>query len=234
MTAIYTTPRIAHLIAAGKVTQHRHPLTSANASRLPWAMGHSHAVAPLGRTELCRVVAIRVRQAPVGELAPRDLHDTGHRTRLDLARWWLRTQITRHEREGKPWTDEEILAQFDGRHAAKPAWILEMRLDTSHQPRLLHEDPAQGYTPLPMRAAQGEPEAVGDWDLERQVEPARARHAALRGLIEQQQVDERDTLQARLERAQAVALARGVDIRSEARLIERRIEQLEQKLARAT
>jgi hypothetical protein len=232
VTGIYTTARIAHLIAAGNVTQHLAPVTRAHEGRLPWMPGKSHAVIPLGRQTLCRVIVHRLRHVELGALQPRDLHETGHRTTLDLARWWLRTSIARQERTGDAWSDEQILARF-ARHKRKVAWALEFALDTSHLPRLLHEDPAQGYTALTQQAAVGEPEAVSAWEVERQVDGAQARHAARRGLIEQQRLDEHATLEQRLERALTRAAEHGIDVRAERRVLEQRIHRIERKIAGA-
>jgi hypothetical protein len=232
VTQITTTARIAHLIAEGKVTQHRAPYLPAHEGKLPWAPGHSHAVVPLGRRTVCRVVVVRWAHVQLGDLTPADMHDTGHRTRLDLARWWLRTQILRRVAAGKPWTDDEILDTFEARHANRIAWRLDFAVDRSHEPRLLHEDPAQNYTSITAKAAQGEPEGVPAWHIERGVDAARARHTAGVGLVEQQQVEEITTLEGRLARLRQVAPARGIDVSSEIRAIERTIHRAERKLGR--
>jgi hypothetical protein len=230
VTEIFTTRRIAHQIAAGRVTLHLAPYTAAHEGKLPWRPGHSHAVVPQGKTTLCRVVVLRWRHVTIADLSPREFHDTGHRTRLDLARWWLRTLVTRRERDGRPITDEEVLARFEADHLDRVVWALTMALDTEHQPRMLHEDPAQGYTHLPHRAAQGEPEAVPAFVVERQVDAAHARAASGRGHIEQAHHDEHASLEQRLERVLTRAAARGVDVRDERRAIEQRIHRLERKI----
>lgn len=234
MTAIYTTARIAHLIADGKVVQHRAPNPTGNdIERTPWTPGHSHPVSAPGRPSICRVIVHQATPIQIGDLQPRDLHDTGHRTRLALAQWWLRTQIVRQNRTGEPWTNEQILDRFEKHHADRWGWTVVFALDTTHEPRLLHEDPAQGYTHLPQRAATGEPEAVPAWDLERQGPAARQRHSALVGLIEQEERERLVTLEERLERVMKKAKAQGIDIRDEQRVLEQRIYRLEQKVARA-
>jgi hypothetical protein len=234
VTAIYTTPRIAHLIAAGKVVQHRAPIRASNGARLPFHPGHAQTVRAPNRPALCRVVVVRTWHVALGELSPRDLHETGHASRLDLARWWMRDTAARWlEREGEEMPADLLLARFEKGPANDVVWGVTFELDRSHEPRLLHEDPAQGYTHLPEQAATAEPEAVPAYVVEREVEPARARHAAARGLLEQQALDEVRSLEARLTRLRERARATGVDIRPDLRVIEQRIHRAEQRTARA-
>lgn len=228
MTAIYTNSRIAGLIAAGKVRKHLAP-TRVDGQRSDWAPGHSHPVRVPGKPAVCRVLVSGIQLIDLHDLAARDLHDTGHRTTLALARWWLRGPIARRAATGSPWTDDEVLARFERQHDAVAVTFV---LDTMHQPRLLHQDPAQGYTHLPQLAATGEGEAVDAWDIERQAPAARERHRALIGLLEQQELEQQASLEARLQRLVQRARATGMDIRDELRVIEQRIHRVEQRVAR--
>lgn len=229
MTAIYTTPRVAHLIASGRVTEHRAPARPVTHGRLPWMPGHSHAVIPFGRTTLCRVKVTRLAHGVLGDITPQQLHANGHQSRVSFARDWMRRWVA--DQDEAP-ADAAVLARFDRIEAPKTVWILEFHLDREHVPKLLHEDPAQGYTHLPHHAAQGEPEAVPGYVVERGADAARDRHAALQGLIEQQEVRQLTDLEDRLARARQRAEARGIDVGNEMRVIEQRIHRIEQRLAR--
>lgn len=233
MTTVFTSRRIAHWIADGKVTIHVAPAPRTYRGPLPWLPGHSYPVRSGRGAATSRVVVTRVRHQALDELTPRELYDSGHRTRLELARWWLRNEIARQTRRGAPWDEDEILRRF-APHAARDAWRIDFGPDLEHQPRLLHADPSQGYTTLPQNAAAGEPEALGVRDLERIVDPARcrARDTPGRGYLEQRERDGKLTLEERLARLRARG-RRGVDVRPEVRIIERQIAKAEQKIEQA-
>lgn len=230
MTTIFTTRRIEHLIADGKVTVHVVPAPRVHTGPLPWMPSHSYPVRCGRGAARCRVVVNRIRHQALDELTPRDLYDSGHRTRLELARWWMRREIRNAVRRGDEWDDAEILRRF-APLAKLDVWRIDFARDLEHAPRLLHADPSQGYTTLPQLAAPGEPEALSARDLERVVNAAHARPTN-QGHQEQQARGDLDSLESRLSRIRARS-RRGVDVRSELRIIERQVQRAEGKIARA-
>lgn len=77
------------------------------------------------------------------------IHDAkaeGFRTTLDFKIYWLglhdKTWIARREKlvadeAAEPYTDDELLARFNERHAHRQVWVLTFQLDTAEQPRFL-------------------------------------------------------------------------------------------------
>ncbi len=233
MTAIYTSQRIAGLISAGKVRHHLAPAQASDGdARSTWGLGKSHPVRSPGRPSSCRVITQTAELAQLSDLQPRDLHDTGHRTTLALAQWWMRSHIARHNRHGEQWADSEVLARFNARYLQHWCWVVTFILDVEHTPRLLHADPAQNYTHLPQLAAAGEPEAVSAREIERGTEAARQRHRAHIGLMTQSSHNEKATLEERLRRVLEQSRKSGTTVRDELRVIDQRIHRIEQKLAR--
>lgn len=224
MTAIHVEPRIANLIAEGKVTQHRARMRLVDTD---WRVGQRHAIVPLGRRSICHVHLTDVARREVGELAVADMRALGHKTRAGFARAWLRQSLPKD----RVTSDDEVVELFERRAAIVLCWVLTFTVDREHEPRLLHEDPARNYTPTPHQAASGEGEAVSANDIEAWTEAAEARHAAHIGLLHQQDIEARDGLAARLARVQEVSSRRGIDTRSDLRVIERTLAAIERRLA---
>lgn len=231
MTAIHTTRHLAHLVADGKVVQHRARLHRSHRERCPWTTGHSHAlVAPRkgnqqGIETACRAIVTNSQIRPVGDLDQTDLRALGYKTRADFARAWIGQRLDQDA------DDHTVLLRFNVHHAHRPCWVLTLAVDLSHQPRLLHRDPALGYTHLPEMAADQEPEAVLGYVIELGTDAAQARHRAGIGLQHQEDVQSLQTLHERLERVDRLARERGLDTGSDRRVIERSIARLERRIA---
>jgi hypothetical protein len=112
--------------------------------------------------------------------------------------------------------------------AAGPAFELDRR----HIPRLLHRQSERGYTNNPRDAVPDEPEAVDAATQTRITAEARRRDTVRRGWLDQQLLDERASLEHRLDRARELARRRGIDVRQDVRIIERRILAIERKVTR--
>ncbi|WP_320672360.1 hypothetical protein [Patulibacter defluvii] len=222
MTAsIHTTPEIAHRMAKGTVRQHRARLRQPAAGRpleYPYRPGRSYTVVPAGKDAICRVAVTDVTVRQVGDLQPDDLDRLGHRRggRASFARHWLGSDA--------PDDDAELLARFDRYYAGRTCWVVTIEPDPTAAGTLLHRDPARNYTSQLALAAQGEPEAMIDHVPRWATSNAQAKR--------EQQIADAELALASL-RASLARLDRipGLDARTDRRVIERRIESIERKLA---
>jgi hypothetical protein len=178
--------------------------------------------------------------ALAGDVAFDAARAEGHRTRDDFKAAWVR----RHDRawvdRQEAWatgpdellSDEVLVERFDQRHAERPVWALFFEVDRAHVPRLLHRQSERGYTTTPRDAVPDEPEAVDAATQTRITAEARRRDTMRRGWLDQHLLDERASLEQRLDRARELARQRGIDVRQDVRIIERRIAAIERKATR--
>lgn len=113
------------------------------------------------------------------------------------------------------------------------AWLLAVTRQVHEPARLLHRNPAKGYTTTPALAMRGEPEAVDPWVVEGYARVAQDRQ---RDRLERERDERRAVVAARREQVpldrrvgDAIAAARekGVDVDGHVATIEKRVEVLE-------
>jgi hypothetical protein len=236
-------PDVARLILRGGKTATRVPVKPGE-GRPPFRIGHSYAVQPgPGRAALARVVVLEAEHELLGDVGFEQARAEGHRTTDDFKvawvrqhdRAWLRRQEPDPPADGsdpEPVPDELLIERFDRRHADRPVWAIGFQLDTSHRPRFMHRLSERGYTANERDAVPEEPEAVDAATQERFAAEARERDPVRRGWLDQQQLDERRGLEQQLSRARELARRRGIDVRNDVRVIERRIASIVRKATR--
>jgi hypothetical protein len=170
---------------------------------------------------------------------------------------WLQRQIERFQSDQAALGDEAYARRFDAHHADRLVWVIRFELDHEHRPRLLHRQSERGYTTNPAEAMRVEHVEVGvgvetsgeraAHQAKREVLIAEAeavppsvidgyakantdRHAAHRAGVDDALLAEERTLEGRLRTLRDVARERGVDIRNEVRVVERRLDAIEAKI----
>jgi hypothetical protein len=101
---------------------------------------------------------------------------------------------------------------------------------TTEVPRLLAARSHKGYTTIPALALSNEPEAVDERTLNRFAEVNNTRHAVIKAGGDQELFTQHRSLEHRLHMLKRVALERGIDTRSEMRIVERGLDALERKI----
>lgn len=96
----------------------------------------------------------------------------------------------------------------------------------------MHRLTERGYTSNERDAVPEEPEAVDAATQERFAAEAHERDPVRRGWLDQQQLDERRGLEQQRGYAWEIARRRGIDVRTDVRVIERRIASIVLKLTR--
>jgi hypothetical protein len=179
------------------------------------------------------VPMVRALTALANAGQPRDLHASTRRALL--TRGLVREHetvliITPAGREAlaTPLPDQP---RFLSRGSRLPAELLRRRKKKSGKPPKPDPVGDHGYTTNPARAID-DLEAVDDKTLRRYADEARERDKARRGWLDQQLLDEKASLEESLVRAVKLARSRGVDVRSDVRVIRARIAAIEKKATR--
>jgi hypothetical protein len=115
------------------------------------------------------------------------------------------------------------------RRTWKPSTI-GLVLISTEEPRFLAAQSQKGYTTNPALAMFGEPEAVDDATLGEFAVSNNGRHKAIKAGADQALFAEQRTLEDRLATLKRVAFERGIDTRSELRIVERGLDALERKI----
>lgn len=165
--------------------------------------------------------ALRVTVAAVDRLRLAELDDT-HARRLgrddvdELMAAWVET--------GRLWNEQAS------------AWLVAFVREVAAPARLLHRDPARGYTTTPALAVAGEGEAVDEWVVEGYARAARERHRAHEEAERERRRAEIAARRARLTLEQRFALAvraareQGVDVNGHLAGLDKRVEVLERRV----
>lgn len=158
-------------------------------------------------------------------------------------------------------TDDDLLPRFEARHADRLVWVITFHLDRTHRPLMLHRQSERGYTTNPNEALRvervevgvaiddqanrgrhqtkrevlvPEGEAVPPEVLAGYAKANRDRDQARRAGVDDELLDEQRTLEQRLAHRRALAVERGVDIRSHLRAIERRLDEIDRVIRAKT
>lgn len=177
-----------------------------------WKPGHSYAVRvnrgdPKAAKEEFRVKVVETSQRLLASITDEEASHEGFPSREEFWKWW--------------WDKHRWGPNSEGRQV----WVVRFALDTSHQPRFLHQDPARGYTRNQFQAASDEGEAVGDEWLSQFAERAEERQEAR--LRRELKVKDGESLSDRLAQLERDAGARGIDLRRKFASIQRRLESAE-------
>jgi hypothetical protein len=116
---------------------------------------------------------------------------------------------------------------------ARPSWkptANGLRVIKAEEPRLLAARSQRGYTAELGQAVFDEPEAIDEKTLNEYAKANGERFAAVRAGVDQDLFGQQRSLKDRLAELERLALARGVNARSELRLVERGLDALERKI----
>lgn len=124
---------------------------------------------------------------------------------------------------------------IDKAHDKRSRWVWKptsrgLGLIMADEPRLLASRSQYGYTAEPAQALLDEPEAPPAAVVEQFARVNRERFEAVRAGADERLFDEQRSLEQRLHLLKRVALERGIDTRSELRLVERALDALERKI----
>lgn len=196
----------------------------------------------------CRIHLVDIRRELLGDITFTDARLEGHRAADAVAAFkaaWVQARDAAWLQRQELGLDAEVLVgRFDARHAGLLVWALTFEVDTSHRPRLLvpeagtlnvnrhHEE--LGYTETVSDAMRDEPEAVDEATTTLLVKRGREQHADIRGAVDEallaQLGADKATLEERLTGLRTLAQERGVNIRSDLRALERRLDAIERRI----
>lgn len=226
-------------VERGKKTEHRLPLAPDPHGEVRPPV-HREQTVPLmrrwGMAPEAHAFVVDVRIEPVVAITYESALAEGHRTRADFAHRWMR-RFALYRDHHRPEDDGELLALFTEWHQRDQAWVIVLK--PIEGPRLLvptgraGED-GTGYSSNELDALPDEPEVIDqsrlhvDWDQRASIHQAAAGAAVdadrLSGLTHPDE---------RLGELLRMALERGVDVSSDARVIRARMAAIERKVSRA-
>lgn len=200
-----------------------------------------------GRHAIARIVITDLTSSLVGDIDHFSARAEGFRTTDDFKAYWVglyekTVPFTRglfqESDDGivcEPPDDELLVDRFDTHHAATPVWVVTFELATD-EPRFLapagrsHDSDEHGYTIQSNHAL--EPVEVVSPAVQAEISrEGRERGRVQRGYLDQQLLDEKETLEERLAAARRIAHRRGVNVHAEVRLAERALRSIERKIA---
>lgn len=227
-------PELVKLIQRGAKTATRRK-TKPGEDQCRYKPGASVAVCPgRGKAHVDRIEILTVGRQLVGELTLLDALAEGFKTRADFMDYWMRLYDQGYTKahEDRP-DDALILERFSERHSLIPVWVITFCLDTRERPVFL--TPAArphgselGYTENRHHAMPGEPEALPP--SKRQLDTSREIHAAFKKGLDHDTLTEYRSLEGRLGILRQLAADRGVDVRSDLRVITGRMDAIEKRI----
>lgn len=222
-------PELVALVLKGKKTATRR---IANGKPCRYQVGQHYAVQPgRGKPQVARITILDVERQALGELTYDEAIAEGFRTRADFARYWLRLHEPDHEPNGA--SADELLERWLEGHGHTEVWAIRFELKrqldvvVSTTPLYLHRK--LGVTTDPSRKVPGEPEVLDG--VLRTSSVARARREAEQA--HQRQLRDAHRLLERTRAALAQAITADVDVKPDLQLLERHVEELEEKLRAA-
>lgn len=244
----------APAVARGEITMHVLPAKGVD-HRKRYAPGQRLAVKQLvgvpglGDT-LCHVRVLDVQgpgeQMTAGQIGFHEARILGHRTTGEFRLWWIREydrawwepirdRLAADGREPDEDTLDEFEERFERRWAGKLVWAIRFTVDISEPARLLAAHSEELYTDSVTRALADEFPALSESDYDRHV--AKRRDVTLKQRITLEREtrlaeQESMTLGQRLDRAINEAHANGLSTTREVRVIEKRLQALEQQRRR--
>jgi hypothetical protein len=163
---------------------------------------------------------------------------------LGVSETTIRPRVKRLLSDGAIYADEEgrlqvyeesweraALMRFNERHIGRLVDVITFEVDRNPPKFMATRHVPADYVDSPSNALDPEAEVIEPERLDQYAAEARARHTQHRGYMAQQALNEKATLEERLAHLRAVAKRRGVDVRSDVRAIERRIEAIQKKIA---
>lgn len=251
---IRLSPSQAHAVLVGRKTMHRlsviEPRTQRRHRRVgderrpygppyksqPWRPAPGELIDMTGGDTSCRIALIDVRSELLGAITFVDARAEGWRGPSPIQEFkaaWVRQRDPWARRQEIELDDEALVARFDRLHAARRAWVLVFRVDSSHRPRLLVPEAGalnvarhhgeHGYTENESDAMRGEPEAVDEATITRLSTESRARHAATLSSREEQL----RTVGRRVREEGLAAVRDGLDVTEPLAEIERQLRRIE-------
>lgn len=235
----------ARAVAGGRKTMHAIPFREDPTVARRLVVGNSLPVRPKGTRNgravtlgaLCRVVLTEVTWRALGDVGFDEARAMGFRTtdemrvawveRYEPRRWEVMVEMGAAEHEAA------ALDRFLARHATRLVWLLRFSIDTEQPRRLLAARSDELYTENPARALGGDAdagEAIDALTLEEYATANNDRHALRRAGVADELLSEERAQHERLRDAVRLAAERGIDVRDDLRVIERRLQAIRRKL----
>jgi hypothetical protein len=195
-----------------------------------------------GGPEKARVTVLDVTKQYLGDLTQQDAIAEGYRTRGEYARAFLTDRKSKWLQADER-SDDECLERLTHLYGHWRMWVITFVLFEDHS-RFLSARPAKVRPGAPAKVAEDDEsrgytsgadtldagEAVPDLDLRRQTAEARDRDALRQKAYDDELLSEKRSLEERLARARKLAAERGVNVSSDVRVVEQRIERIERKI----
>lgn len=203
-------PQLVRKILEGKKTQTRRPVKPGELE-CRYRPGRSYALqSGRGRPAIAQITIREVVEQGLGEISYADALAEGFRTVELFIDYWRGLYGT---------VDLE-----------QRVWVISFALDRDPPPRLLHAKSQYGYTSDPHEALPDEPEAM-EPDA-RWANGSAGLHAATRAHTDDRRLAPL-TPEQRYRELLEMARTRGIDIRSDVRVIQARLDAIERKVRRA-
>jgi hypothetical protein len=179
------------------------------------AIQHYDPDRAITRTAQARVFIQHVTRQPIGNLTIEDAQAEGFPTREAFIDYW--TNLHGHK-------------TF---HPEHDVWVITFTVDRSEPALLMAKQSELGYTTSHDQAVRDTDEAPVDAEtLERWAQDARADRADRQKQIAAKRLAGRTRPEDRLEELRKIAHERGVDVRTDVKAIERRLDSIEKRINR--